>query len=91
MFAVHGIGGLLGTLLLAPLGSKSFGGLGASEVGILEQLNIQVLASISVAIWSGIISFIILIILKNTIGIRVSKDEEEAGLDRSSHSESAYN
>ncbi|MAH89014.1 MAG: ammonia channel protein [Pelagibacterales bacterium] len=91
VFAVHGIGGLLGTLLLAPLGSKSLGGLGLSEVGILEQLNIQILASIAVAIWSGIVSFIILIILKNTIGIRVSRDEEEAGLDRSSHSESAYN
>jgi Amt family ammonium transporter len=91
VFAVHGVGGLLGILLCAPLGSKYFGGLGYSEVTILEQLNIQIIASIAVAVWSGIASFIILIILKRTIGIRVSPEEEEAGLDVSSHSESAYN
>ena len=91
VFAVHGVGGLLGTLLLAPLGSKLFGGLGHSEVTIIQQFNVQIIASFAVAIWSGLASFIILIILKNTIGIRVSTEEEEAGLDVSSHSESAYN
>jgi len=91
VFAVHGIGGLLGILLCAPLGSKVFGGLGHSEFSILEQLNVQIIASIAVAVWSGIASFIILIILKRTVGIRVSPEEEEAGLDVSSHSESAYN
>ncbi len=91
VFAVHGVGGLLGTLLLAPLGSKKFGGLGLSEVSIFEQFNIQIFASFAVAIWSGLASFIILIVLKKFMGIRVSSDEEEAGLDRSSHSESAYN
>ena len=91
VFAVHGVGGLLGILLCAPLGSKVFGGLGYSEFSILEQLNVQIIASIAVAVWSGIASFIILIILKRTIGIRVSPEEEEAGLDVSSHSESAYN
>ncbi|MDC0651735.1 ammonium transporter [Alphaproteobacteria bacterium] len=91
VFAVHGVGGLLGILLCAPLGSKIFGGLGYSEISILEQLNVQIIASIAVALWSGIASFIILIVLKNTIGIRVSAEEEEAGLDVSSHSESAYN
>ena len=91
VFAVHGVGGLLGTLLLAPLGSKKFGGLGLSEVSILEQFNIQIFASFAVAIWSGLASFLILIILRKFIGIRVSSEEEEAGLDRSSHSESAYN
>ena len=91
VFAVHGVGGLLGTLLCAPLGSKVFGGLGYSKISILEQLNVQIIASIAVAVWSGIASFIILIILKRTIGIRVSAEEEAAGLDVSSHSESAYN
>jgi len=91
VFAVHGVGGLLGILLCAPLGSKVFGGLGYSEVSILEQLNVQIIASIAVAVWSGIASFIVLIILKRTIGIRVSPEEEAAGLDVSSHSESAYN
>ena len=91
VFAVHGVGGLLGTLLLAPLGSTSFGGLGHSDLSIFGQLKVQIIASISVAVWAALASFIILIILKKFIGIRVSEEEEEAGLDVSSHSESAYN
>jgi len=91
VFAVHGIGGLLGTLLLAPLGSVSLGGLGHSDLTIFGQLKVQIIASISVAIWAAVASFIILMILKRFIGIRVSEEEEEAGLDVSSHSESAYN
>ena len=90
VFAVHGVGGLLGILLLAPLGSKDFGGLGHSEISILEQLNIQILGSLAVAVWSGVVSYIILIVLRNTIGLRISLKEEEIGLDQSSHSERAY-
>ncbi len=91
VFAVHGVGGLLGIILLAPFGNKSFGGLGHSELGIFEQLNVQIFASLAVAGYSAILTFVILIILKNIVGLRVSKDEEDMGLDRSSHSESAYN
>ncbi len=91
VFAVHGVGGLLGTLLLAPLGSKLYGGLGHSDLTILSQLKVQVIGSLSVAIWSALGSLIILIVIKRITGLRVSEDEEEAGLDLSSHSESAYN
>ena len=49
------------------------------------------LAWFAVGVWSGVASFIILVILKRTFGIRVSIEEIEAGLDVSSHSESAYN
>ena len=46
----------------------------------------------AVAIWSGLVSLLILLILRKFIGIRVSYEEEKvAGLDRSSHSESTYN
>ena len=91
VFAVHGVGGLLGTLLLAPLGAEIFGGLGLSELSIFEQLKIQIIGSLAVLFWSGIVSVIILLFLKKIIGIRVSDEEEEAGLDLTSHSESAYN
>ncbi|PPR24627.1 MAG: Ammonia channel, partial [Alphaproteobacteria bacterium MarineAlpha9_Bin4] len=91
VFAVHGVGGLLGTLLLAPLGSSSFGGLGHSELTILGQLKVQVIGSLAVAVWAILASFIILFFIKKFVGIRVSEEEEEAGLDVSSHSESAYN
>ena len=88
---VHGVGGLLGTILRAPLGSKLFGGLGHSDFSISEQLYIQIFASLVVALYAAIATFIILQIIKKITGIRVSSDEEEMGLDQSSHSESAYN
>jgi ammonium transporter, Amt family len=90
VFAVHGMGGLLGILLLAPLGSAEFGGMGHSESSIFQQFKIQIIGSLAVAVWSGVMSYIILITLKNTIGIRISEEEEEIGLDQSSHAERAY-
>ncbi len=90
VFAVHGIGGLVGTLFLAPLGSKYFGGMNVSDLSILAQLKIQIIGSVVVLFWSGIISFVIILALKHTIGIRVKEKEEEDGLDISSHSEKAY-
>ena len=82
VFAVHGIGGLLGTLLLAPLGSTSLGGLGHSDLTIFGQLKVQIIASISVAVWLvGVASFIILTdSQRDFIGIRVS-EEERRGRD----------
>ena len=62
--------------MIAPLGSKKFGGLGLSEVSILKQFNIQIFSSFAVAIWSDLASFVILIILRKFIGIRVSSEEE---------------
>ena len=79
----------MGTLLLAPLGSASLEGLGYLDLTIFGQLKVQIIGSISVAVWAGV-AFIILMTLKRFIGIRVSEEEEEAGPDVSSHSES-YN
>ena len=55
VFAVHGVGGLLGTLLLAPLGSVSLRRLGHSDLSIFGQLKVQIIASISVAIWAALL------------------------------------
>lgn len=90
VFAVHGMGGFLGIILLAPLSSPEFGGMGHSELGMLQQLKIQLIGSIAVVVWSGFMSYVILLTLKNTIGIRISEEEEEIGLDQSSHAERAY-
>ena len=90
VFAVHGMGGFLGIILLAPLSSPEFGGMGHSELGMLQQLKIQLIGSIAVVVWSGSMSYVILLTLKNTIGIRISEEEEEIGLDQSSHAERAY-
>ena len=51
VFAVHGVGGVIGTLLVAILGDTSFGGLGLSELGIYKQLGVQITGIIAVGLW----------------------------------------
>ena len=90
VFGVHGVGGFVGTLLLAVFGSKSFpGGLGNFEM--LAQLRVQLLASIYTILLSGGVSVLLLWLIGKTIGLRVSESQEREGLDLAEHGESAYN
>jgi len=89
VFAVHGVGGILGTILLAFFGQKSLGGLGlVKPVG--EQLGIQLTALGVTILWSSVATVIIMLLVKATIGIRATEEEEDRGLDLSEHGESAY-
>lgn len=92
VFAVHGVGGSLGILMVGVLASESFGGLGLSEgVGIGEALGIQALGLAVTCIWSGIFTYIIVkITAAITGGIRVERDSEIEGLDLTVHGERAY-
>ena len=85
VFAVHGVGGMLGILLLPFLSAKALGGTGDGE--FLTQLT----GTLAVVAWSLIASFVILLILKVTLGLRVTEEQEVEGLDVSLHGESAYN
>lgn len=85
VFAVHGVGGILGVLLLPFLSAKALGGTGEGD--FLTQL----FGTGVVVIWSALASFIILLILKVTLGLRVTEEQEYEGLDVSLHGESAYN
>ena len=89
VFAVHGVGGILGTILLAFFGQKSLGGLGlVKPMG--EQLGIQLTGLGVTIIWSTIATVIIVLVVKATIGIRVDEEEENRGLDLTEHGEDAY-
>lgn len=84
--AVHGINGLFGTIAV---------GLFASEKGLFfggetSLLFTQILGGLIIGVCSFIFTFIIMKILKKTIGIRVSEQEEEAGLDAVSLGVEAY-
>lgn len=72
------------------MGLKEFGGLGYSDLTAINQFNVQLIGTISVTLWLGFILYLILIFLQNTIGLRISTENEEVGLDQSSHSERAY-
>lgn len=91
VFSVHGIGGITGTLLTAVFAATEMGGLGLPEgVTILDQLTVQFIAISVTIIWSAFFTFVILKILDRTIGIRVSAEQEQEGLDVVLHDERGY-
>ena len=90
VFGVHGIGGLVGTILVAVVGSTSFPG-GAGDYAIGSQLVTQSLAALVTVVLSGVMSFVILAAIRATIGLRVGPEKENEGLDLIDHGEKAYN
>ena len=86
---VHGVGGVVGTLMLSVFSSDRFGGF-KPGLGILGQLATQTFAGLTAAIWCALVSVIILAVLKATIGLRPSTEEEVIGLDQSDHGETGY-
>jgi Amt family ammonium transporter len=85
VFAVHGVGGIIGILLLPFLSSTALGGTGEGN------FTTQLMGTAAVVLWSVIATAIILYALKKTLGLRVSEEQEYDGLDISLHGESAYN
>ena len=90
VFAVHGVGGIMGTILVAVFGTAAFGGIGLGDNGMVQQLGIQVTAVGAVILWSVIATFIIVMICKFTTGLRVTQEVENTGLDQAEHGETAY-
>lgn len=89
VFAVHGVGGILGTLLAAVFGQTALGGLGlVKSVG--TQLGIQATALGVTILWSAVATVGIALLVKALIGLRVSEEQEYEGMDRSEHGENAY-
>jgi Amt family ammonium transporter len=89
VFGVHGVGGLIGTILVAVVGSKSFpGGLGDYEIG--AQLVTQTLAALVTIVLSGGVTVVLLSLIRVTIGLRVTPEGESEGLDLIEHGEKAY-
>ena len=90
--AVHGVGGILGTLLVSYLGVEgTFGGLGINKETAAEQLNVQAQGCIAAIALSVVATFLIVkFVGAITGGIRVSEDDETKGLDQSAHGENGY-
>jgi len=90
VFPVHGVGGVVGSILTGVFAAKSMGGLGLGEVTMLYQVGVQTLAVVVVAVWSALFSYLILKVLDKVMGLRVSEDEEVQGLDIILHEETGY-
>ena len=91
VFAVHGVGGILGTLLTAFLATEAFGGFGvAVETGALAQFGVQLLGVAVVGVWSAALTFGIAKVIGAMVPLRVSEVVELEGLDVNIHGERAY-
>jgi ammonium transporter, Amt family len=91
VFAVHGVGGMTGSLLLAIFASESFGGVGYAEgAGMASQLWVQLKGVAIVAVYSAVVTLIIGYMVSMVLPMRVSEDQERDGLDIASHGERAW-
>ncbi|MEO5363947.1 MAG: ammonium transporter [Magnetococcus sp. DMHC-8] len=89
---VHGVGGVLGTLLTGLLASPLLGGLGyPSGGGMAAQMDVQLIGVVATMLWSGVFTYLIFKGIDATIGLRVSAEEETEGLDLVFHDEKGYN
>lgn len=96
VFPVHGVGGILGTLLVGIFASTELGifsglGFGGDNVSITEQFGVQFIGVLSTATYTAVVTFV-LVKLTGVLtgGIRVSAEDEAQGLDISLHEEVGY-
>ena len=83
---IHGVGGIVGGLMLGFLADESVGG----SAGGFDLFRSQLIAIGSVIVYSGVTTFVIVKAIEATIGLRVTEEQEQVGLDQTLHSESAY-
>ncbi len=94
---VHGVGGLVGTLLAAVV---ALGALQGNSNGLdpeeysgtwISQLGVQALGSVFTVVYTLVVTVVILVVIRALVGLRVDESEETVGLDQASHGETAYN
>ncbi len=92
VFACHGMGGIFGALATGFFAQKLInpGGADGLFYGNPMQALIQIAAVAATAVWGFAMSFVLLKIIDKVMGLRVTPEEEETGLDLSQHGESAY-
>jgi Amt family ammonium transporter len=92
VFAVHGVGGILGSLLVAVLAHPAIGGSGYPVTGSMGgQAWVQIVGVVATLAWSGVATLVILAVTKRLMGLRARDEEISDGLDLTYHGERAYN
>jgi len=89
VFGVHGVGGFVGTVLAGVFASPIFGGK-LVDLRILDQLGIQIFASLVTIVYTVLVSFALLKAIDAVIGLRVTPEQEVTGLDTTLHAEVGY-
>jgi Amt family ammonium transporter len=90
-FGIHGVAGFMGAILTGILADPAINEAGKGVIyGNSGQFMIQLIAAGVTFVYSGVVTFVILAIIKATIGIRVENEDEIKGLDETQHGETAY-
>jgi len=91
VFPVHGVGGILGTLLTGIFASSALGLFsGQQDISIGNQLLVQALGVGVALVYTAVVSFVLLKLTDVLVGNRVSDEEEVEGLDITQHNERGY-
>ena len=94
VFPVHGVGGMLGIILLSfvgtPGGFLGSGASGIAEGGPMVQLVIQLKGILVIGLWTAVVSWVILKLVGLVTDLRVSEESENEGLDVTEHEERSY-
>jgi Amt family ammonium transporter len=91
VFPVHGVGGIIGTILTGVFVASAFGGIGYPEkVTMADQVLVQITGVLAVGAWSGVITWVLLKVSDALAGMRVGAEEETEGLDTVLHNEKGY-
>ena len=88
--SVHGVVGVWGTIVIGLWGIDAEGGIGLFNGGGTDQLISQFIGAIAYTFWAAALAYIFFSILKKSIGLRVTKEEEIEGLDIAEHGIRAY-
>ncbi len=88
---VHGVGGILGTILTGVFASAALGGGGYAEgMTMGRQVLVQIGGVLAIALWSGVLTLVLLKVCTAMTGMRVTPDDETEGLDTVLHNEKGY-
>ncbi len=91
VFAVHGVGGITGSILVAIFAMPALGGAGyAAGMTVGRQLTVQIVTVAGVALWSLIATLVLVKLIGAATRPRVNREQELEGLDVASHGERAY-
>jgi len=95
VFPVHGVGGILGTMLVGVFCSPDLGlfsglGFGGENASIAAQLKVQFTGVVATFVYTAIVSWVLFKLVDKAVGLRVSGDQETEGLDIVLHDERGY-
>ncbi|MFU8926112.1 ammonium transporter [Acinetobacter puyangensis] len=90
VFALHGVGGIVGGILTGIFAAPALGG-NVEGLQFIPQFFAQVIGTLFTVVYCAVFTWIIFKIIDKTVGLRVSAEQEQQGLDITDHNERAYN